>query len=132
MLPLRGQIAGHAGPRLAVVGGLEEVRLPVVVPMVVDRDVRCAGIEMRRLDARDLRVALGRAGDIAVDVGERLAAILAHLQIAIFRADPDHAGTRRRFAHLRGQRTGGVAIVLLRHRLVAGDAHDGHVRPTSD
>ena len=52
-------------PRLAVVAGDEDVRLEIVAPVAVDRDVRGAGVEVRGVDARDpvrLSVARGRPG----------------------------------------------------------------------
>ena len=114
-----GQVARHVRPRPAVIGGLEQIRLPIVVAMVIERHVSRGGVEMRRLDARNLHVTLGRIGEVIDDVGESLAAILAQLQIAIVGADPNDAWFGGRFAHLRRQRTGRIPVVLFGHRLVA-------------
>ena len=52
-------------PRLAVIGRLPEVRLEVVLLIPVGRDVRGAGIEVRRLDHRGAReLAIRRRRDV--------------------------------------------------------------------
>src|ERR1017187_8839097 len=127
-IALGGEIAGDADPLLAVVGGFEQVGLPIVIAMMVDGDVSRAGVEVGGPDAGDVGVALGRAGDIAVHVGEGFAAILADLQVAVFGADPDDAGFGGGLADLRGHGTGRVAVVLGGHGLIAGHAHDGEFR----
>src|SRR5207248_585647 len=129
-----GEVAHYAGPRLTVVGGLEQVRLEIVVAMIVDGHISGARIEVRRLDARDVGVAPGCAVlDVLVDAGEGFAAIHTHLEIAVLGANPNDARPRGRLAHLRGGGTGRIAIVLRGHRLIAGNAHNGHLgRPAID
>ena len=127
-IALLRQIAGDVGPGFAEVRGLEKIRRPVVQAVRIQRDVGRAGVEVRGFNAGNLHVTLRSALDVRVDVGERFPRILADLQIPVVRPDPDDAGFGRRLADLRGERVGGIAIVLFRHGLIAGDVHDGQFR----
>ena len=88
------QVAGDGRPRRAVVGGLPDERLEVVVTVAGDGDVRGAGIVMRRDHAAD--PVTGMARDLVGDVGPRLPAVTRHLHVAIVGPGPDHAADDRR------------------------------------
>src|SRR6185436_6074483 len=87
-----------------------------------------AGVVMRRFDARHVCL-LRHAGDLVDDVLPRVAAVAAHLQVAIIGADPDDARHNRRFtdgddvAERRG------TIVLGCHRCRTLDAENWSIVP---
>src|SRR5438045_1263775 len=77
---------GDAGPRLTVVGGLEDVRLAIVVLVILHRNVSRAGVMRRRINqthTSEIRHA-GRR-----DLVPALAAIPGDIDQAIVTAGPD-------------------------------------------
>ena len=92
------QVARDALERLPVVPRDEYVRLQVVAAMAVDRDVRGAGVEMRRVDPRNpVLMVRGQPRQVSADFREVRPAVAAHLQVAVVGARPDDARQYWRF-----------------------------------
>ena len=106
----RGRLFVERLPGPAVVARHVDVRVPVVVAVVVEREVAGGRVEPRRLDARHLVVPF-RPGDVARDIGPRDAAVPAHLHVPIVGAHPDEIAATRRFGERRD-----VAVVRSRRR----------------
>ncbi len=86
-----GRKAGMKGlPRVAIVGGLVDIRAVVVQPVIVEDDVGRRRVERGRFDDAD-RAKTRRARDPPGDVVPRLAGVACQLNPAIVAARPDQA-----------------------------------------
>ena len=107
-----GQIAVDPFPCGAIVGRLEDVRLPAVHEVRVDGDVGGATAEMRRFDLRD-HAPCRKTGHVLRDVVPLLAAVARVPDLAVVGAGPDqpflHFGCRDREDHFRRELTQVVA-----------------------
>ena len=121
-----GQVARNRRPRFAEIARDEHVRLHVVGAMAVERHVTGPGVEMRRLDARDVRL-LRHARHPIDDVLPRAAAVAADLQVAVVGAHPQDARHDGRLADRHDVAERGGAVVLRGHRRLAVNAHDGPI-----
>ena len=92
--------------------------------MPVDRHVRGARVEVRRLDARDpIEMVRWKPGHALPDLGEGLPAIAAHLHVSVIGPRPDHPGHHGRLVDRDDRAVGPHAVVLRQLRQVARDAH---------
>src|SRR5438270_366186 len=97
---VRRQAFADVGPRLAVVGGLERVRVTVVELVAIDGEIRGAPVERRDPDLVDASLhVLREPGEVARHVGPRFPGVPCHVHEAVVTAGPDHARIRRGEVH---------------------------------
>ena len=84
-------------PRFAVISCLEKVRLHLAKGMSIKRGISRAGIEIAGLHPVHPRV-FRQPGNVADDIGPRLAAVPRELEIAVVGSDPDQPLLFGRFA----------------------------------
>src|SRR5206468_9735338 len=90
------QVGGDVVPLAAVVGGLEDVGLPVVVAVAVDGEVGGRLVEVRTLDAADPALR-GQAGEAVGNVGPVRPALAADVDAAVVGAHVQNAVLQGRF-----------------------------------
>ena len=126
-----GEAPGDVAPGGAVVPGDEDVGGEVVVPVVVHRHVRRAGVVPRRVDLPDPRVG-PEASDVPHHVGPARAAVPGDLDVPIVGPGPDDPGLHRRLGdgQHRGVELGGgvVRVDLTAGRLLLVRVVGGEVR----
>ena len=121
-----GDAARNRFPRLAVVGGHEEVHVEVVAAVTVKCHVGGPFRIARGCHAAHVG-ALGHARHALRDIFPGLAGVAGHLQVAVVGAHPEHRGRQRRFADCRDARILLHAVVARERILVGRFAHDGQL-----
>jgi hypothetical protein len=120
-----GVVVWHAGcdggPRLAEVGGLDDVGLEVAVTMGVERYIGGAARGRRRDDLADERPVL-HACDRVTQLRPRGAGVRRQLHVAVIGADPEDLGVERRFGDVRDL-ADRVAVVARELDVAIQDAH---------
>src|ERR1051325_8593052 len=97
--------------------------LQIIETMPIDREITRTRVEVRWLDSRDvIRVADTR--HVLGNVGPGGAEIATHLNIAVVSPDPDKSRNLRRLGYSHNVTVTRVTIMLRRHRILAGHAHD--------
>src|SRR5687768_5807843 len=120
--PLR-QIINDRSPGSPVVFRHEHVRLHVVKPMTINREITSSRVVTRRFHARDM-VSVSDARHVLADVGPGGAAVSTDLNVAVVSSDPQYAWDLRRLRHRHDVTVSGITVVLGRHRVFARHAHD--------